>query len=124
MTLLLVMLGAAIGSPSRWLLDQAIMSRYAHAFPLGTWTVNVAGSLVLGVVLAAYALGPAPVELVALLGAGFCGGFTTFSTFGLETIRLVESGSSQQAVLNVAASLAAGLAAVAVGWYGGQAIWG
>lgn len=124
MTLLLVMLGAAVGSPSRWLLDQSISSRDARSFPLGTWTVNVVGSLLLGVVLAAYTFGPAPVELVALLGAGFCGGFTTFSTFGLETIRLVESGSTQQAALNVVGSLAAGLAAAAVGWYGGQAIWG
>ena len=51
MTLVLVMLGAAVGAPSRWLLDQAIQTRRESAFPLGTWTINVTGSLLLGVVL-------------------------------------------------------------------------
>lgn len=123
MTLLLVMLGAAAGAPCRWLLDQAISSRNPRAFPLGTWTINVTGSLVLGLVVAAYALGSAPLAVVALVGTGFCGGFTTFSTFGFETIRLVESGSTFEAGLNVVSSVAVGLLAAFAGWYLGQALW-
>lgn len=123
MTLLLVMLGAAAGAPCRWLLDQAISSRNPGAFPLGTWTINVTGSLVLGLVVAAYALGSAPLAVVALVGTGFCGGFTTFSTFGFETIRLVESGSTFEAGLNVVSSVAVGLLAAFAGWYLGQALW-
>ncbi len=124
MTLVLVMLGAAIGAPSRWLLDQAISSRHARAFPLGTWTINMSGSLLMGFVLAAGLFGPAPAQVVALAGAGFCGGFTTFSTFGFETVRLAEIGSSLEAGLNVISSLVIGLIAALAGWYLGQAIWG
>jgi CrcB protein len=123
LTLVLVMIGAAIGAPSRWLLDQAISARSTGVFPLGTWTINVTGSLLLGFVLAANVFGPAPAAVVALVGTGFCGGFTTFSTFGFETVRLTQSGSSREATLNVAASLAVGLVAAIAGWYAGQAIW-
>ena len=123
MTLLLVMIGAAIGAPTRWLLDQAVSTRSSGVFPLGTWTINISGSLLLGLVLAANAFGPAPLAIVALLGTGFCGGFTTFSTFGFETIRLVESGSGLEAGINVVSSLAVGLLAAVAGWYVGQAIW-
>lgn len=124
MTLLLVMLGAAVGAPSRWLLDQAIQSRHDRVFPLGTLTINVTGSLLLGVLLAAASSGRAGAELIALAGTGFCGGFTTFSTFGYETVRLVEEGSSLEASVNVLVSLALGLAASVAGWYLGRALWG
>ena len=97
MTLVLVMLGAAVGAPSRWLLDQAIQTRRESAFPLGTWTINVTGSLLLGVVLGAAAFGPAIARArTPCAGTGFCGGFTTYSTFGFETVRLAEDGSSSK----------------------------
>ena len=118
------MLGAAIGAPSRWLLDQAISSRNARAFPLGTWTINVTGSFALGLIVAASIFGPATSAFVALAGVGFCGGFTTFSTFGFETIRLTEEGSTFEAGLNVVSSVLVGLAAAFAGWYLGQMIWG
>jgi CrcB protein len=117
------MIGAAIGAPSRWLLDQAISARNARAFPLGTWTINMTGSLLLGLVVAAQVFGPASAAVVALVGTGFCGGFTTFSTFGFETVRLAESGSTFEAGLNVVGSMAVGLIAAFAGWYLGQAIW-
>jgi fluoride exporter len=116
-TLLLVMLGAAAGAPSRWLLDQAIQSRHDRVFPLGTMTINATGSLLLGVLLAAASLGRIGHEVVALLGTGFCGGYTTFSTFGYETVRLVEEGSLLDATLNVLVSVALGMAAALAGWY-------
>lgn len=123
MTLLLVMLGAALGAPSRWLLDQAIQSRRDGVFPLGTWTINVLGSLLLGLILGAAEFGPGTAQLVALAGTGFCGGFTTYSTFGVETVRLAEEGSFLEAGLNIAASLAFGLVAALSGWYLAQALW-
>ena len=123
MTLVLVMLGAALGAPSRWLLDQAIQTRRESAFPLGTWVINVSGSLILGVILGAAAFGPGSPDLVAVAGTGFCGGFTTYSTFGYETLRLTEDGSYLEAGLNVVSSLAFGLIAALVGWYAAKAIW-
>lgn len=124
MTVLLVMLGAAIGAPCRWLLDQAIQSRRDRVFPLGTLTINVTGSLLLGIILAASSLGRVSPELVALAGTGFCGGYTTFSTFGYETIRLVEDGSAWEATVNVVVSVLLGLAAALAGWYLVQVLWG
>lgn len=115
--LLAVMLGAAVGAPCRWLLDQAIQARHDSVFPWGTFTINVLGSLLLGGILAAAAAGTGGALTVALLGTGFCGGFTTFSTFGYETLRLVEDGSHAEAALNVGASVVAGLAAATLGWW-------
>jgi CrcB protein len=118
------MLGAAVGAPSRWLLDRAVQSRHDSVFPWGTFTINVTGSLLLGLVLGATAVGPGSAALVALAGTGFCGGFTTFSTFGFETVRLLEEGSYLEATLNVVASLVAGLAAAYAGWALAQLLWG
>jgi len=123
LTLLLIMIGAALGAASRWLLDQAIQSRRDGVFPLGTWTINVTGSLLLGLILGATEFGPGSAQLVALAGTGFCGGFTTYSTFGFETIRLAEEGSSLEAGLNIITSLAFGLIAAFAGWSLAQAVW-
>ena len=123
MTLVLVMLGAAVGAPCRWLLDQAVQARRETAFPLGTWIINISGSLLLGVILGAAAFGPGSRELVALAGPGFCGGFTTYSTFGYETVRLAEDGSYLEAGMNVVSSLAVGLLAAFAGWYLAKLVW-
>lgn len=120
MTLVLVMLGAAFGAPSRWLLDRFLQSRHDSVFPWGTFAINVLGSLLLGVVLGAGARD----QWVALIGTGFCGGFTTFSTFGFETVRLIEDGSGSVALLNLGASMAAGLLAAFAGWYLGVGLFG
>lgn len=124
MTLLLVMLGAAVGAPSRWLLDQAVQSRYGGALPLGTLVINVSGSALLGAILGAAGAGSLPAAAVALAGAGFCGGFTTYSTFAYETVRLVEDGSGAEALLNVALSLGLGLVAALGGFWLAQSLLG
>jgi CrcB protein len=123
MTLLLVMLGAGTGAVCRWLTDRAIVARNDSVFPLGTFTVNVIGSFVLGVVVGASTLGGAHQYWYALLGTGFCGGFTTFSTFSLDTYKLILEGSRSLALANVAVSLAAGMAAAFAGWYLAEAPW-
>jgi len=112
MTLMLVLLGGAVGAPLRYLADEWVSARTGDALPWGTLGVNVAGSLVLGLVAAA-----APTWLVALAGTGLCGALTTFSTFSFETVRLLEDGRLRPALLNVAASLSLGLAAAALGFW-------
>jgi len=117
------MLGAALGAPSRWLLDQVVQSRHDSVFPWGTFAINVSGSLALGLLLGAAAFGPADARWVAAAGTGFCGGFTTFSTFGYETLRLLEDGSRLEGVLNALGSLTAGLVAAVAGWALATLVW-
>jgi CrcB protein len=115
LTALLVVAGAVVGAPLRYLADLLVQSRHDTVFPWGTLTVNVSGSLILGAVAGAVS-GGAPLWLLTLAGTGFCGALTTFSTFGFETVRLVEDGSMLEAVLNSAVSLLIGLVACAGGW--------
>ena len=99
---------AAVAAPARYLLDAAVSERLKGAFPWGTVLVNVTGSLLLGFVTGlalAHGLGRTP---RIVLGAGFCGTYTTFSTFGLETVRLVEGGAFNEALRNALGTLAAG----------------
>ncbi len=123
MTVLLVLLGGAVGAPLRYLTDLVISSRHDSVFPWGTFTVNVAGSLVLGGLAAAVSTAGAPAWLLTLGGTGFCGALTTFSTFGYETVRLAEDGSWQGALGNMALSLVAGMVAVVAGWSAVSAVW-
>lgn len=113
MTWLLVAVGAAVGAPARYLADRAVQRRHLTIYPWGTWVVNVVGCLVLGAVASAADAGGA---WSALLGTGFCGALTTYSTFGYETLRLLEKHDARDAWLYASASAAAGLAAAAAGW--------
>ena len=115
MLLLAVAAAGAIGAPARYAADAYIQDRTPGVFPWGTFAINITGSLLLGMItgLALYhGLGKVPKTVV---GTGFCGAYTTFSTFSYETVRLIEDGSLFEAGLNVAASLVVGLAAAAIG---------
>ena len=114
MTLLMVALGAAVGAPARYLADRAVQSRHESVMPWGTVSVNVVGSLVLGGLMGAGTGVSASVR--ALLGTGFCGALTTYSTFSFETWRLIEEEAYGAAVANVVVSVGAALAAVVVGY--------
>jgi fluoride exporter len=116
MTLVLVALGAAVGAPLRYLVDRLIQARHDSLFPWGTFAVNVTGSFVLGV-LAGSVRGP----WLILLGTGFCGALTTYSTFGYETVRLVQDRARLLAALNVLVSVCAGLGAAYLGGLVGAA---
>jgi CrcB protein len=122
MTLLLVLVGAAIGAPLRYLTDRAVQARHDTVFPWGTFTVNVIGSLVLGAIAGGGAASGLPHQLQYLIGTGFCGALTTYSTFSYETLRLVEENAKFFAAANVAVSIVAGLGAAFVGVAIGQAI--
>ena len=122
MTLLMVALGAALGAPARYLTDRVVQSRHESVMPWGTLSVNVVGSLILGALTGAgAAVSPGA---AALLGTGFCGALTTYSTFSFETWRLVEEECYGTAVANVVASVAATLAAVVVGYAASAALTG
>jgi fluoride exporter len=119
-TAVLVLLGAMVGAPARYLTDRAVQARHDSVFPWGTLTVNVIGCLILGALDGAAAGRP---EL-ALLGTGFCGALTTYSTFGYETLRLLEQRARFYAVMNVAVSIVAGLGAALVGYAAARAVLG
>jgi CrcB protein len=115
-----VSLVAAVGAVSRYLLDQTVQhwhrSRWpAGTFPWGTLTINVFGSLLLGLFAGLAAHHGLTSAGLAVLGTGFCGGFTTFSTWMWETVALAESGGSVKATINLVGSIAAGLTAAGVG---------
>ncbi len=115
MIVLAVLAGGMIGAPARYLTDRLVQARHDSVFPWGTFAVNVGGSAILGFLLGAERHLGLPPVVFALLGTGFCGGLTTFSTFGYETLRLLEDGALAEASLNVIGSLAAG---VLMAWLG------
>ncbi|MGW7140564.1 fluoride efflux transporter FluC [Streptomyces xanthophaeus] len=118
MNWLLVVAGAAVGAPLRYLTDRAVQSRRGGAdavFPWGTFTVNAAACLVLGVLSGALLAGALRSQLGLLLGTGLCGALSTYSTFSYETLRLAERGWTFLAAANVAASVLVGLGAVHLG---------
>lgn len=115
MTVLFVMLGAAVGAPLRYLTDRFVSARRPGLFPAGTLTVNLVGSLVLGLLAGVTAARVVPTGLTLLLGTGFCGALTTYSTFGYETVRLLERRRAGLALLNVGLSVVVGVAAAVGG---------
>ncbi|MCI2418764.1 fluoride efflux transporter CrcB [Saccharopolyspora sp. K220] len=114
MTAVLVFVGAVIGAPLRYLTDRAVQRRHDSVFPWGTLMVNLAGSLLLGCLAGAGTALPEPA--MALIGVGFCGALTTYSTFSYETLRLVEEHAYFYAVLNVVVSVIAAVGAAFLGF--------
>lgn len=105
----LVVIGAMVGAPLRYLTDRVVSSHHDSLFPWGTFIANVAGCLVLGALAGAGTALPEPVH--ALVGVGFCGALTTYSTLSYETLRLAEQRSYFYAAMNVVVSIIAGLGA-------------
>lgn len=113
---LLVAAGGFVGAPARYMLDRAVTQRLESDLPWGTFFVNLSGSLLLGLLIALSLKGHLSGPAKALLATGFCGAYTTFSTFTFETVRLVQDGRMLHAATNAAASAAVGLAAAAAGF--------
>jgi fluoride exporter len=112
-TALMVALGALVGAPLRLLAERLAVARRGRGSVLGTLAVNVLGSAVLGVLLGLPSVSP---TVVALVGTGFCGTLTTFSTYGTDVVRLVEERALGRALGYLVATLVLGLAAAAAGY--------
>ena len=115
MNVLLLALSGAVGALARVLLDAAVLRRLEPRWPAGTALVNVVGSLVLGVVTGLALRSGLPDAVRLVLGTGFCGAFTTFSTASLEVVRLLEERRGSTALAYAVGSLLATLAAAAAG---------
>ena len=116
MPVLLIGLGGFAGAIARYLVDGAIADRTGGAFPWGTLVVNVSGSFVLGLLFALSTdRAILPAEIRGPLLIGFIGAYTTFSTYMLESWRLVETGAVGLALVNIFGSVAIGLVAVVAG---------
>src|SRR5438552_16873177 len=116
--MLMLMLGGAIGTYARyWLSRWFVGQPWAQSFPYGTFVINVTGSFILGAaaVFILERLPPAHQDFCLLIGTGFCGGYTTFSTFEWETFKLIRDGSHLRAFYNVGGSVLAGFVAVWLG---------
>lgn len=121
--LLIVAAGGALGSLARYGLSTWIHSRTQGSFPYGTLAVNVLGCLAIGVFLHVIqdrqALGP---NARLFLTLGILGGFTTFSSFGYETVQLAAGGQWGAAAGNILGNVVLGIGAVWLGWVGARAL--
>jgi fluoride exporter len=115
-TILLVAVGGAVGSVARYLMASSIQTALGWEFPLGTVLVNILGCFLIGILYVLLVARPDPRhDLRALLMVGVMGGFTTFSSFSLETVTLAMNGNYGGATLNVVSSVAACLVGTILG---------
>lgn len=115
MTVVLVMLCGGLGAAARFVLDGFIRGRRTDAFPVATVLINVSGSALVGVLTGAALFHSLPPTVYLVTAVGFCGGYTTFSTAMVETVRLLQSGDHARAVANAVGSLLLALGAAALG---------
>jgi fluoride exporter len=114
--ILLVAVGGAVGSVARYLMASSIQTATGWAFPLGTVLVNILGCFLIGILYVLLVARPDPrQDLRALLMVGVLGGFTTFSSFSLETVTMAMNGNFGGATLNVVISVAACLVGTILG---------
>ena len=114
--LLLVCIGSFFGGGARYLVSKAVQSWVAASFPWGTMVVNIVGCFLIGLLSGLSLGGNISPNTKLILVTGFCGGFTTFSTFMNENLLFGREGSMLSAVLYTLASLALGLIAVLLGY--------
>jgi CrcB protein len=111
----LTLLAGASGALARFVLDALIKQRRRFTFPWATVIINVTGSLLLGVLAGVVLFHGQSTTWQTVVGTGFCGGYTTFSTASFETVRLVQQNRRLQALANAAGSLVSSVAACAAG---------
>lgn len=126
-TYLLIAIGGALGSMGRYACSRAVALQFGETFPWGTLLVNVAGSFVIGLIAAVS--GPDSRLIISpntrnFLMVGICGGYTTFSSFSLQTLELVRNGDVAEAFGNVLLSVVACMGAVTIGYMAGMLIAG
>ncbi len=109
--ILWIALGGAVGSVGRYLVSKC----FEGSFPWGTLTVNILGSLLIGILTGLVAKGTLSPEMKLLLVTGFCGGFTTFSTFANESLSMMKAGQVALLALYIGVSVAVGIMAAYIG---------
>ncbi len=115
--ILLVGLGGFLGSVLRFLLSKFNNTVFAYGIPVGTLFVNILGSLLIGIFAGIFVKELGNHHLKFLLATGFCGGFTTFSTFSLENVTMLQNGQTGTAILYMSVSLILGLLGVLFGFW-------
>ncbi|TRM10965.1 fluoride efflux transporter CrcB [Lentibacillus cibarius] len=111
----LIGLGGSLGAGTRYWLGKVLADRASRDFPISTWLMNTAGSFLLGLLLDGYLTAQIGESLWLFAGAGFCGAFTTFSTFGYETVKLLVANKVNIAILYVLTSVLTGASAALLG---------
>lgn len=115
-SIFMVGIGGFVGSILRYLISYYMKLSWPTTYPAGTFTVNLAGSLLIGIIIAAVLTENLNQQARLLLATGFCGGFTTFSTFSFEFFSLLQNGHTGYAFLYAISSLVLGLLFVWVGF--------
>lgn len=123
MNWLMVIAGALVGAPLRYLTDRTVQKRHDTVFPWGTFAANVLGCFILGLLTVTVSDGAASAQDQLLVGTGLCGALTTYSTFSYETLRLAEEGAGFFALANIVGSVVAGLGAAFTGAAFAHAFW-
>lgn len=121
-SILAVGIGGFAGSVLRYLISHYMKLSWSTIFPIGTFTVNLAGSFLIGIIIAATLTENLSQQMRLLLATGFCGGFTTFSTFSFEFFSLLQNGHAGYAFLYAGSSLVLGLFLVWLGFSLGKII--
>jgi CrcB protein len=116
MLLLLIAAGGALGTAARYLFDGWILARTGSGFPWGTLVINLSGSFLLAFLVRSLESVAAPPEWRGFLAIGFCGGYTTFSTFAFEAIGLLQGGQGVRASAYIVGSVLFSLVGVLVGF--------
>lgn len=114
--LLYISIGGSLGAALRYGISIALQSK-ARSFPLHTFTVNIIGSLLLGTLARAYFDGNISLYVWAFWGIGFCGAFTTFSTFSYEVVTLIEKKRGRVALFYIASSIIVSLLFATIGFF-------
>jgi CrcB protein len=116
MLALAVAAAAGVGAGCRYLLDQLVQHQHDQTFPWGTFVINVSGALLLGFVTGLSIHHGLPKVPTTIVGVGFIGGYTTWSTYMWESLALAESGALAEASVNLVGSLVVGFAAAGAGF--------
>lgn len=113
--ILWVGLAGGVGAGARFVTDGSVRGRFLMVLPVGTMIINVLGSLLLGVLSGLVMFHHVSSDVTLVLGTGFCGGFTTFSTYSFETVRLLQQGDYREAFVNGVGTLVGALTGVGIG---------
>lgn len=109
--------GGSLGAAARYLLGNLVNRKMQKSFPVGTWVINITGSFLLGFIAQLHLANQISEWFWLFGGIGFCGAYTTFSTFGNETVTLILANKIKPAIIYIAASIIVGIISAVIGFY-------